>query len=115
MRKCFAFSSAQPFNQCAVYLINNYNYHYRTSDDPNLAGPKSLCAQSVMSTLSVLSLRPKDETMEEKRQRKKMVKEYRAERRIERKSNTQAFKDEQKRQSQININNRNNVQGNRIL
>lgn len=74
-----------------------------------------MCAQSVLSTLSVLSLRPKDETVEEKRQRKKLLKEYRAERRIERKCNTEAFKDEKKRQSQIEINSRNNIQGNRIL
>ncbi|KNE87983.1 hypothetical protein PSTG_18623, partial [Puccinia striiformis f. sp. tritici PST-78] len=48
-------------------------------------GPKSLCAKSVLSTLSVLSLRPKDETPEEKRERKRLLKEYRNERRIERK------------------------------
>lgn len=88
---------------------------FRNSGDDKEAGPKSLCAQSVLSTLSVLSLRPKDETPEEKRQRKKLLKEYRLERRIERKSNTQAFRDEKQRQTQIDLNNRNNIQGNRIL
>lgn len=78
-------------------------------------GPKSLCDQSVLSTLSVLSIRPKDESVEEKRQRKRLLKEYRCERRIERKANQEAFKDEKKRQNQITINNKNNVQGNRIL
>lgn len=78
-------------------------------------GPKSLCYQSVLSTLSVLSIRPKDESVEEKRQRKRLLKEYRCERRIERKANQEAFKDEKKRQNQITINNKNNVQGNRIL
>lgn len=78
-------------------------------------GPKSLCDQSVLSTLSVLSIRPKDESNDEKRQRKKLLKEYRNERRIERKANQEAFKDEKKRQTQISLNNRNNVQGNRIL
>lgn len=56
------------------------------------SGPKSLCDGSVISTLSVLSIRPKDETPEERRERKKLLKEYRAERRIERKANTMAFK-----------------------
>ncbi|XP_055312888.1 protein LTV1 homolog [Sitodiplosis mosellana] len=78
-------------------------------------GPKSLCDQSVLSTLSVLSIRPKDEAPEEKRQRKRLLKEYRTERRIERKANQDAFKEEKKRQTQIGLNNRNNLQGNRIL
>lgn len=79
------------------------------------SGPKSLCAQSVLSTLSVLSIRPKDETPEEKRERKRLLKEYRFERRAERKANTMAFKEEKKQQEKIKINNRNNVQGNRIV
>lgn len=78
------------------------------------AGPKSLCAESVLSTLSVLSIRPKDETPEEKRERKKLLKEYRIERRIEKKANRNAFNDERIRQNAININNRNNLAGNKI-
>lgn len=78
-------------------------------------GPKSLCDQSVLSTLSVLSIRPKDESLEEKRQRKRLLKEYRNERRIERKANQDAFKEEKKRQINICLNNKNNLQGNRIL
>lgn len=69
---------------------------------------KSLCAQSVISTLSVLSLRPKDETPEERRERKKMLKEYRSERRFEKKANTMAFKEEGKKQVKIKINQNNN-------
>lgn len=88
---------------------------FRNSSDANGTGAKSLCAESVLSMISVLSLRPKDEAPEEKRQRKKLLKEYRHERRIERKLNTKAFKDEEKRQTQVDINNRNNIQGNRIL
>uniref|UniRef100_A0A182ITA9 Protein LTV1 homolog n=1 Tax=Anopheles atroparvus TaxID=41427 RepID=A0A182ITA9_ANOAO len=68
------------------------------------AGPKSLCDGSVLSTLSVLSIRPKDETPEERRERKKLLKEYRAERRIERKANTMAFKEEKKMQEKSKIN-----------
>lgn len=78
-------------------------------------GPKSLCDQSVLSTLSVLSIRPKDESLNEKRQRKKLLKDYRGERRIEKKANQDAFKEEKKRQTHICLNKQNNVQGNRIL
>lgn len=77
-------------------------------------GPKSVCDESVLSTLSVLSIRPKDETPEEKHERKRLLREYRMERRIERKLNTLAFRDEQKRQEKIAINVRNN-QGNSIV
>lgn len=72
-------------------------------------GPKSLCDGSVISTLSVLSIRPKDETPEEKRERKKLLKEYRAERRIERKANTLAFKEEKKQQERSQQNSRVNA------
>lgn len=78
-------------------------------------GPKSLCAESVISTLSVLSLRPKDETPEERRERKKLLKEYRNERRIEKKSNKLAFNEERIRQNMIQVNMKNNLQGNKIL
>jgi protein LTV1 len=78
-------------------------------------GAKSLCAESVISTLSVLSIRPKDETPEEKRERKKLLKEYRNERRIEKKANKMAFNDERMRQHQIDMNNRRNLQGNKII
>uniref|UniRef100_A0A182R1E6 Protein LTV1 homolog n=1 Tax=Anopheles farauti TaxID=69004 RepID=A0A182R1E6_9DIPT len=77
------------------------------TDKPS--GPKSLCDGSVISTLSVLSLRPKDETPEEKRERKKLLKEYRAERRIERKANTLAFKHEKQLQEKSKINSQRNA------
>ncbi|XP_076655731.1 LTV1 ribosome biogenesis factor [Halictus rubicundus] len=80
----------------------------------NATGPQSV-AETMRSTLSMLSIRPKDETTEERRERKKALKEYRKERRIERKANTEAFKEEKKRQEKILLNNRQNVQGNRIL
>lgn len=79
------------------------------------AGAKSVGAQSVLSTLSTLSIRPKGETPEERNIRKKELKDYRKERRIEKKANAEAFKEEAKRQVKININNRMNIQGNRIL
>lgn len=82
---------------------------------PSTTGPKSLCAQSVLSTLSVLSIRPKDESAEEKRERKRLLKDYRGERRIERKANTHAFKEEKKQQERIQANNRRNIQGKSIV
>lgn len=84
-------------------------------EEKSLDGPKSLCAESVMTTLSVLSLRPKDETPEEKRERKKLLKEYRNERRIEKKSNKVAFNEERLRQNMLQINAKNNLQGNKIV
>jgi protein LTV1 len=78
-------------------------------------GPKSLCAESVLSTLSVLSIRPKDETPEEKKERKKLLKEYRNERRIEKKANKLAFNEERLRQHAITMNNKNNLAGNKII
>ncbi|KAJ0171316.1 hypothetical protein K1T71_012866 [Dendrolimus kikuchii] len=72
-------------------------------------------AESILSTLSVLSIRAKDESPEEKKERKRLLKEYRKERRIEKKANKEVFKEEKKRQEKIMMNNRNNVQGNKIM
>ncbi|XP_012271143.1 protein LTV1 homolog [Orussus abietinus] len=77
-------------------------------------GPGSI-ADTMKSTLSVLSVRPKNESPQERRDRKKALREYRKERRVERKANTEAFKEEKKRQEKIMLNNMRNVQGNRIL
>lgn len=84
------------------------------TDDRQSFGPKSLCAESVISTLSVLSIRPKDETDEERRERKKLLKEYRKERRIEKKLNREAFNEERLRQKIVDMN-RKNMQGNKIV
>ncbi|XP_023295563.2 protein LTV1 homolog [Lucilia cuprina] len=86
-----------------------------SADQNGNSGPKSLCAKSVLSTLSVLSIRPKDETPEEKKERKRLLKEYRSERRIEKKANAEAFKEEKKRQTHVKLNQRLNQQGNTIL
>ncbi|KAG7213301.1 hypothetical protein KM043_002600 [Ampulex compressa] len=77
-------------------------------------GPKSI-AETMKSTVSILSVRPKGETPDDRKKRKKALKEYRKERRVERKANTEAFKEEKKRQEKIMMNNKQNVQGNRIL
>lgn len=78
-------------------------------------GARSVAAESIISNLSALSIRPKDESPQERKERKKLLKEYRRERRLEKKINSQAFKEEAKRQAKIAINNRNNVQGNKIV
>merc|ERR1712168_1654994 len=92
----------------ALKQLDRMNHH---SDDDELDDE----IQTVASRASQLSIRNKHETIEEKRARKQAVKEFRRGRRIERKANTQAFKEERKRQEKILLNNKNNLQGNRIL
>ncbi|XP_039749446.1 protein LTV1 homolog [Pararge aegeria] len=94
----------------AKFNAENKGDSNEASDDDGLTN-----ADTILSTLSVLSIRPKEETQEEKKERKRLLKEYRKERRVEKKANKEAFKDEKKRQEKIMMNNRNNVQGNRIL
>jgi len=69
---------------------------------------------SVRSKMSEFSIRPKHETLEEKKARKIGLKQVRKERREEKKANTIAFKSEKTRQDKININIRNNLQGIKI-
>nr|CAG4646376.1 EOG090X08PQ [Macrothrix elegans] len=71
--------------------------------------------QSVISTLSTISIRPKNETPEQRKERKQLVKEYRKERRMEKKANTLAFKEEKKMQEKQMLNNRANVNGIKLL
>nr|CAG4648025.1 EOG090X08PQ [Moina brachiata]SVE93096.1 EOG090X08PQ [Moina brachiata] len=71
--------------------------------------------RSVISTLSTISIRPKDETPEQRKERKQLVKEYRKERRLEKKANTLAFKEEKKAQEKQVINNRANIHGLKLL
>lgn len=84
-------------------------------DSQHTKGPKSTGAQSILSQISALSIRPKNELPEDRKERKKLLKNYKRERRLEKKANQIAFKEETKRQVKIEMNNRNNVQGNRIL
>lgn len=71
--------------------------------------------ESMVSALSVLSMRPKDETPEERSERKRALRQYRKERRMERKANILAFKEEKKRQEKVMLNNRKNIHGIHIL
>lgn len=73
-------------------------------------GPKS-----VISMVSELSIRPKGETAEERRVRKANLREYRRERRVERKANTAAFTLEKLRQEKVMLNLKNNLSGVKIL
>lgn len=93
----------------AIKKLNEENPGFLSNDC------KSVGNQSIISQLSALSIRPKHELPEERKLRKQLLKEYRKERRIEKKINTEAFKEEAKRQIKISINNKNNVQGNKIL
>jgi len=70
--------------------------------------------QSIGSRVSAISVRPKHETFEEKKARKAAVKNFRKERREEKKANTQAFKSEESRQAKISMNVQNNLQGIKI-
>ena len=65
--------------------------------------------KTIASRISAISLRSKHETIEEKRARKVAVKELKRERRAEKKANTSAFKDEKRRQENIEINNQKNA------
>ncbi|XP_023952700.2 protein LTV1 homolog [Bicyclus anynana] len=105
----------QKHNKLTLKSLAKFNAENKSdvnevSDDDGVTN-----ADTVLSTLSVLSIRPKEETPEEKKERKRLLKEYRKERRVEKKANKEAFKEEKKRQEKIVMNNRNNVQGNRIL
>lgn len=86
----------------ALAKHNNDNDIHKRHDDGT---------ESVISTLSVLSIRPKDETPEERSQRKKALRQYRKERRLEKKANTLAFKEEKKKQEKVILNNKVNIQG----
>ncbi|CAH0550828.1 unnamed protein product [Brassicogethes aeneus] len=100
-------------NKLTTKALNKLNEEYDSNF--NSKGPKSYGGQSIISQLSVLSVRNPHETPEEKKERKNALKEYRRERRLEKKTNKEAFREENKRQVKIAINNRNNVQGNKIL
>ncbi|KAG8260660.1 Protein ltv1 [Homalodisca vitripennis] len=75
-----------------------------------LGGVETHGPRSVVSALSSLSVRDKGETAEQKRERKAALRQYRRDRRVERKLNTSAFKEEKKRQEKNLLNTRvNNV------
>jgi len=65
--------------------------------------------KSLVSTISHLSVRSKDETPEERKLRKSQVKELRRERRQEKKANMAAFKEEKQRQQKESINIKQNL------
>ncbi|KAK0171278.1 hypothetical protein PV328_009026 [Microctonus aethiopoides] len=71
-------------------------------------------AGTMKSVLSVLSVRPKNETPEERKDRKAALKDYRKARRAERKSNKEAFKEEKKHQEKLLMNNKYS-KSNRVL
>ncbi|OQR67486.1 protein LTV1-like [Tropilaelaps mercedesae] len=73
-------------------------------------------AKSVCSRVSAVSVaRSKDETAEERKARKQQVKQFRRERRVEKRANAIAFKAEERRQKVQELNIRNNMQGIKLL
>lgn len=66
---------------------------------------ESKSTRSNISRLSELSHRPKFETPDERRARKKELKEFRAQRRLEKKANRLAFQEERIRQHKSEMNN----------
>ncbi|XP_058789809.1 protein LTV1 homolog [Phymastichus coffea] len=76
---------------------------------------KSMNSQRTCTLNKSVYSRPKNESPEERRQRKQLVKDERKERRKERKINLLAFKEEEKKQKKILLNKNQNIQGNRIL
>ncbi|KAK6622588.1 hypothetical protein RUM43_008430 [Polyplax serrata] len=67
--------------------------------------------KSIVSYISELSIRPKNESSEERRLRKQNIREFRRDRRMEKKANTLAFKNEKCRQEKIFFNLKNSQQG----
>lgn len=67
-----------------------------------------LDTETLITSMSAISVRPIGETSEERRYRKKALKELRRERRNEKKLNRAAFKDEKRRLEKIHLNNRYN-------
>ncbi|XP_066153513.1 protein LTV1 homolog [Euwallacea fornicatus] len=100
-------------NKLTINTLNQFDE--QNSFNSPYSGSNSITGLSVISQLTALSIRNKGESSAEKKERKNALKEYRRERRLEKKINTHAFKEEMKRQVKIGINNRNNVQGNKIL
>lgn len=84
-------------------------------DARTAGGVEGESVRSRQSVYSVLSLRPAQESPEERRNRKTELRLYRQERRQEKKGNTTAFKVEKRRQEKVVINLKNNLQGVRIV
>nr|CAG4643314.1 EOG090X08PQ [Ilyocryptus agilis] len=90
--------------------LNQLDHEAGLCDDGKCADTRS-----IISSLSTISIRAKDETPEQRKERKQLVKEYRRERRTEKKANTIAFKEEKKLQEKQALNNRINVHGMKLM
>ena len=84
-------------------------------DMENSGGRRDLETATLTSRVSELSIRNKHETLDEKRDRKKAFKDFKKERRLEKKANQMAFKEEKHKQERDTLNNRRNVQGQKIV
>ncbi|XP_063848884.1 protein LTV1 homolog [Scylla paramamosain] len=84
----------------------NLAHHDKAADTPD--NEVVADTQTLITSMSAISIRPPGETSEERRFRKKALKELRRERRVEKKLNRAAFKGEKKRQEKILMNNKYN-------
>lgn len=73
-------------------------------DDLHECAPSHRGPGSIISAISTLSLRPKNESPQDRLIRKKNLKDFRKERRIEKKANKLAFKDEKKKMEREFVN-----------
>jgi len=78
------------------------------SDGGDSDGDGKFETQTLASRMSALSFRNRHETAEERRARKAGMKEVKRERRMEKKANRAAFKDEEKRQEKVMASNKQN-------
>lgn len=97
------------------YYFTFKTHTIKISSDVHFSSLTNVCFRTLASRISVLSIRNRHETPEEKKARKLAIKEFKRERRIEKKANTLAFKEEKNRQEKISLNMAKNAQGVKLL
>ena len=90
-------------------MLKRLDRQNETADDSDSDGVGSDGGQTLASRMSALSFRNRHETPEERKARKNAMKEIKRERRVEKKANRAAFKDEQKRQEKVMVANKQNT------
>ena len=88
-------------------MLKRLDRQNETAEDSDSDGSDG--GQTLASRMSALSFRNRHETPEERKARKNAMKEIKRERRVEKKANRAAFKDEQKRQEKVMVANKQNT------
>ncbi|XP_011502756.1 PREDICTED: protein LTV1 homolog [Ceratosolen solmsi marchali] len=96
-------------------LVTSRFVKHQIEQNNSIKNESDFNRNAITSSVDVFNLRPKNETSEQRKNRKNSIKIYRKQRRNERKANHQIFKKEKKRQEMIIVNTKNEVQGTRIL